>query len=83
MTRFVRHLDGLQTPCPGAPGLGVGQQDFCVVGQENGMTLFGIGSVQEVSFPLDLRDPRFDEKARARGVDPHEIRRNTATGVNA
>jgi hypothetical protein len=76
MTRFVRHLDELQTPGLGEPGLGVGQQDFCVMGRENGMTIFGAGSVQEIAFPLDLRDPRFDQKARARGIDPDEVRRS-------
>ncbi len=42
----------------------------------DGTSFFGISSVAEVSFPLDMRDPRFDEKARVRGIDPDEIRRN-------
>ena len=27
-----------------------------------------------VRIPLDMRDPRFDEKARARGIDPDQVR---------
>ena len=54
-------------------GVGLGQQDFCIRGQDGGSSLFGIGSVTEISFPLDMRDPRFEEKVRARGLDPTEI----------
>jgi hypothetical protein len=48
----------------------VGQQDLSVRSHDGGSSLFGIGSVSEISFPLDMRDPRFDTKARARGIDP-------------
>ncbi len=81
MTRFVAHLgaDGsednaLMGALLGATGLGVGQQDFSVQGA-GGSTLFGLGSVAEIAFPLDMRDPLFDAKARARGIDPDEVRR--------
>jgi hypothetical protein len=30
-------------------------------------SLFGLGSVGEIPFPLDMRDPDSDEKPRARG----------------
>lgn len=75
MTRFVARLDGEEVGVLGASGLGVGQQDFTIRGPDGGGSLFGIGSVAEISFPLDTRDPRFDEKARARGIDPDEVRR--------
>lgn len=75
MTRFVAHLDGEEVGALGASGIGVGQQDFSVRGQD-GSSLFGLGSVSELSFPLDMRDPRFDAKARARGIDPDEVRRS-------
>jgi len=77
MTRFVAHIDGEEFSALGASGLGVSQQDFTLRNQDGGGSLFGIGSVTEVSFPLDLRDPRFDEKARIRGIDPDEVRRQS------
>jgi hypothetical protein len=76
MTRFVAHLDGEEIGVLGASGMGVGQQDFSVRHHDGGRKLFGLGSVAEISFPLDMRDPRFDAKARARGIDPDEVRRN-------
>jgi len=75
MTRFVAHLDGEELGTLGASGIGVGQQDLSVRSPDSGARLFGLGSVAEISFPLDIRDPRFDEKARARGIDPDEVRR--------
>lgn len=75
MTRFVAHLDGDEFSALGATGIGIGQQDLSVRGKK-GSSLFGLGSVCEVTFPLDMRDPRFDEKARSRGIDPDEGRRN-------
>lgn len=75
MTRFVAHLDIEVIRGLGLLGIGVGQQDFFIRRQSGGGTLFGLGSVAEISFPLDMRDLRFDEKARARGIDPDEVRR--------
>jgi hypothetical protein len=74
MTRFVAHLHDVEVRGLGAEGMGVGQQDFSIRTPDSG-SLFGLGSVASFSFPLDMRDPRFDEKARARGIDPDEIRR--------
>ena len=74
MTRFVAHMDGEEVRGVGS-GIGVGQQDFSVRNQDGSNTVFGIASVAEISFPLDIRDPRFDDKARARGIDPVEVRR--------
>lgn len=55
--------------------MGVGQQDFSIRSEDGRTSLFGIGSVAEIAFPLDMRDPRFDEKARARRIDPDELRK--------
>jgi hypothetical protein len=71
MTRFVAHLDSEEFT---AYGMGVGQQDLSIRSRDGGETLFGIGSIAEISFPLDMRDHRFDEKARSRGIDPDEVR---------
>lgn len=38
--------------------------------------MFGPASVAEIAFPLDVRDPGFDAKARARGIDTDEVRRS-------
>ena len=75
MTRFVAHMDGAEVSALGASGLGVGQQDFAIRNQDGGRRLFGIGSMAQISFPLDMRDTQFDERARARGIDPGEVRR--------
>jgi hypothetical protein len=53
----------------------VGQRDLSVRSPDDGGSLFGLGSVAEISFPLDMRDPRFDEKVRARGIDSDQVRR--------
>jgi hypothetical protein len=81
MTRFVAHLDGEEIGVLGASGIGVGQQDFSIRNPAGGVSLFGLGSAAEISFPLDMRDPRFDEKARARGIEPDEVRRRMGGGV--
>lgn len=78
MTRFLCHLRALNTGemgAPGASGIGVGQHDLTITSPDGGMRMFGLGSVVEILFPLDMRDPRFDEKARRRGMDPEAIRR--------
>jgi hypothetical protein len=75
MTRFVSHLDGAELCPTWASGIGVGQQDLVISGRDGGSRMFGLGSVAEIVFPLDVRDARFDEKARARGMDPDDVRR--------
>ena len=77
LTRFVAHLQDENIGTVGNAGIGVGQQDLVIHKQDGGCSLFGLGSVAEISFPLDMRDPRFDEKARARGIDPDEVRNRT------
>jgi hypothetical protein len=80
MTRFVSHFEADEVRAAGATGVGVGQQDLTVAEATGGRRVFGLGSVAEISFPLDMRDPRFDERARARGIDPDEVRRRFAGG---
>ena len=75
MTRFLLHLEEMEPGLSWASGTGVGQQDLSIRHQDGGATLCGLGSVSEIVFPLDLLDPRFDEKARARGIDPDEARK--------
>ena len=80
VTRFVAHLPSspdaaAETWHDLGSGVGIGHQDFQVLGQGGGGTLFGLATMAEVMFPLDVRDPRFDERARRRGLDPEEIRR--------
>jgi len=75
MTRFVHFLGDKEIGELGASGMGVGQQDFSIRKHDGGSTLFGLGSVAAIAFPLDVRDPRFDEKARLRGIDPDEVRK--------
>lgn len=69
MTQFLAYP-------PGGPaaefGIGVGQQDFSIRGGER-QSLFGLGSVAQISFALDVSDPRFAAKCRARGLDPEAI----------
>jgi hypothetical protein len=75
MTRFVVQLEGQVVDLFGASGIGVGHQDFSIRDQDGSSTLFGLGAVASIAFPLDMSDPRFDEKARARGMDPDDARR--------
>jgi hypothetical protein len=60
-------------------GMGLGQQDLSLKGKEQ-RTLFGLGSVAQLAFALDIADPRFDLKCRARGLDPDEVRRRMPQG---
>lgn len=75
LTRFVAHLEDEATESSAVSGIGIGQQDLALRDADGGMTLFGLGAVAEVAFPLDMRDPGFDAKARLRGVDAAEARR--------
>lgn len=82
MTRFLCHVQlDEQAPspehfAPGSLGVGIGHQDLVVHNTDDeGQNLFGLGSVRHIEFPLDMSDPRFDERCRARGLDPEQIRR--------
>lgn len=57
-------------------GLGLGHQDLLVQ-----KSLFGLGSVGRIEFPLSLDDPQFDSRCRARGLDPAVVRRDFAGGL--
>jgi hypothetical protein len=52
--------------------IGVGHQDFVM--EKNGQSLFGLGSIGEIMVALFVDDPKFDQKCRARGLDPDEVR---------
>lgn len=75
MTRFVADLKDPDIGRVGASGLGIGHQDLTLRRADGSCDLLGLGSVSEIAFPLDVSDPRFDEKARARGLDPDDVRR--------
>lgn len=62
-------------------GIGIGHQDFLVAAgpRERGLSL-GLGSLAEIEVGLDIDDPRFETKCRARGLDPEEARRMARSG---
>jgi hypothetical protein len=60
MTRFVAHLHDDEVAAIGVTCLVVGQQNLSVVGGKSS-TLFGLGSVAKIKFPLEMRDPWFKE----------------------
>jgi hypothetical protein len=75
LTRFLAYPGG---DGPAAEyGIGLGQQDLVLKGKEQ-QTLFGLGSVAQLAFALEMTDRRFDQKCRARGLDPDEVRRQIA-----
>jgi hypothetical protein len=65
MTRFVCHIKGVEG------GLGIGHQDF-----RCDQSLFGLGSVEGIVFPLVLDAPDFEERCRKRGLDPATVRQS-------
>ena len=38
--------------------------------------IFGLGSIGEIMVVLFWDDPKFDQKCRARGLDPDDVRRS-------
>ena len=73
LTRFCCHVNDGPGP---ERAIGIGHQDFCVTGTGGGSpSLVGFGSVGEFIVGLETADPRFDQKCRARGIDPDEARR--------
>lgn len=54
--------------------IGVGHQDFVMEGDRQ--TLFGLGSIGEIMITLSVDDLKFDQKCKARGFDPDEVRRS-------
>jgi len=70
MTRFDHLPDDVPSP---VRGVGFGHQDLQLFDPEHGR-LLGIGGVGEIMMALEISDPRFDAKCRARGVDPAAAR---------
>ncbi len=57
-------------------GIGIGHQDFMVAtGRGEGVVVLGLGSLEEIEVGLDIDDPKFETKCKARGLDPDEARR--------
>lgn len=58
-------------------GVGIGHQDFTVhnPADPEKSILFGLGSVSEVSVALDMNDPKFEQKCRARGLTQEDVQR--------
>ncbi len=75
MTRFCGVVDAPEAVA--ANGVGVGHQDF-VVTQQAEVTLFGLGSVGELMVMLSVDDPKFEQKCRARGLDPADTKQRRA-----
>jgi hypothetical protein len=57
-----------------ALSVGVGHQDFVIEGER--LALFGLGSIAEIMVTLLMDDPKFDQKCKARGLDPDEVRQS-------
>ena len=71
-TRFICSIEIEE----GKPELaiGVGHQDFVM--ERDGQTLLGLGSIGEIMTVLFWDDSKFDQKCRARGLDPDDVRRS-------
>jgi hypothetical protein len=72
VTNFGCHIESKQGF---VLGVGVGQQDLKIISGEGEHALFGIGSIGEIVIPLEVEDPKFDIKCRARGLDPDTIKK--------
>ena len=70
MTRFICTVEVENSARP--MSIGIGHQDFFVQGKSQ--VLFGLGSIGSVSMPLYVKDPKFDQKCRARGLDPEAVK---------
>lgn len=73
LTTFVAHVQ--RRGEAQARGIGLGHQDFVVSG--DGARLMGLGAIGEIMVALSVDDPRFDQKCRARGLDPAVVRRES------
>jgi hypothetical protein len=56
--------------------IGIGHQDFLVHGA--GEHMIGLGNIGEIMIALSVDDPRFEQKCRARGLDPAAVRADLA-----
>jgi hypothetical protein len=76
MTRFCCHVAVEGEPA--RLGVGIGHQDFTVLRRDGDASLFGLGSVGEIAVALSTDDQRFEQKCKARGLDPVEVRRQVS-----
>ncbi len=54
--------------------LGIGQQEF-MVKEEEKQQIIGLSSIGSIATVLEPYDPKFEEKCKARGVDPERLLR--------
>ncbi len=71
MTRFICYL---QTGDDQAWSIGIGQQDLVVDNGGDSLGLIGFGGISDISIGLSLDDPRFEQKCRARSINPQAVR---------
>ena len=82
LTRWVGHTKVKVEDMDINIGIGIGHQDFLIknVDSPNEAVKFGLGSIDEIEIVLDIDDPKFENKCRARGLDPDEVRRKIKGG---
>lgn len=74
LTRFCGHI--VSEKAGRTFGIGIGHQDLAAADpKKGGEALVGLGSVAEIMVGLEIDDPRFEGKCRARGLDPEAVRR--------
>jgi hypothetical protein len=77
LTRFCCHLHTGEFSI----SIGIGHQDFVLAEPgTRGQHLFGLGSIGELMFALEISDPKFDQKCRASGLEPSTIRQQMEKG---
>ena len=54
--------------------IGAGHQDLVMEG--DWWMFFGLESIGEIMVVLFMDDPKFDQKCKARGLDPDDVRRS-------
>lgn len=76
ITRFCCHIEtknGIDM------GIGIGHKDFKITDLNRNMNFFGISSVGEILVGLEINDPKFEIKCKARGLDPDEVKKQVET----
>jgi len=71
MTRFCCHIEtntGIHL------GIGLGQQDFTITDFNGNQSFFGISSVGDIMVVLEMTDPKFEIKCKARGLEPNKVK---------
>jgi hypothetical protein len=74
-TRFIEQQEILIDGEEQIIGMGIGHQDFLIDKKQGSQerNLFGLGSINELSVALDVEDPKFDQKCRARGLTEEDV----------